>query len=336
MEFPVAEGTVITAGDVTGIVPQNVTLAPPTAMIYVATGGTIDLTSEANKGVSFTEAQIKELGADFNFIPAQEGGGGGGLPPYTSADKGKGLFLGDGEGTETVVIVPEQSGTCIDLASIGATGLKGFKLEGADEDFFRAAEIGDTITEAGISQSTYTAVELAAGIIVFRSPAEPYIFVGYVADGVYYASGLFSVGSKIEVSNFTASVPSVEPKWESLLIDTINPPSVVREVENLAGGTVTFDSSVNELAISFDGETDTLLPGEYIIADIQLPLAILKEEGGEQTELFVPSLTRSVSDAISDDADNFFVSSASNIKFSASPRIVIISPDAVIKYGTDK
>ena len=35
--------------------------------------------------------------------------GGGGLPPYTSADKGKGLFLADdAEHTETVVIVPAQ------------------------------------------------------------------------------------------------------------------------------------------------------------------------------------------------------------------------------------
>lgn len=39
---------------------------------------------------------------------AENGGGGGGLPPYTSADKGKVLTVGEGSGGETVDVVPEQ------------------------------------------------------------------------------------------------------------------------------------------------------------------------------------------------------------------------------------
>ena len=42
---------------------------------------------------------------------AENGGGGSSLPPYTSADKGKGLILGEGSGSETVTIVPEQTVT---------------------------------------------------------------------------------------------------------------------------------------------------------------------------------------------------------------------------------
>lgn len=126
LSFPLAEGAVVTAGGVTGIVPENLAAAGPTAQIYVAVGGTIDLTSEANKGVSFTDAQIKALGSDFNFVPASEKelptptladagkvvavnetgteyelveSGGGGLPEYTAADAGKALCLEETDGT---------------------------------------------------------------------------------------------------------------------------------------------------------------------------------------------------------------------------------------------
>lgn len=78
LTFPLTEGTVLTVGDVTGIVPENISLAAPTGLIYLATGGTIDLTSEANAGVSFTDAELNALGGDFNFIPVTEAGGGGG------------------------------------------------------------------------------------------------------------------------------------------------------------------------------------------------------------------------------------------------------------------
>lgn len=95
LSFPLAEGAVVTAGGVTGIVPENLAAAGPTAQIYVAVGGTIDLTSEANKGVSFTDAQIKALGSDFNFVPASEKE----LPTPTLADAGKVVAVNE-TGTE--------------------------------------------------------------------------------------------------------------------------------------------------------------------------------------------------------------------------------------------
>ena len=49
-----------------------------------------------------------------HFLKEAAGGGGSGLPEYTSADKGKVLTVGEGEGSETIVIVPEQSVTVED------------------------------------------------------------------------------------------------------------------------------------------------------------------------------------------------------------------------------
>ena len=87
LTFPLSEGVVVTVGGVTGIVTENVAQASPTATIYIAVGGTIDLRSEANKGVSFTDAQIKALGSDFNFVPASESEKE--LPPPALSDAGK-------------------------------------------------------------------------------------------------------------------------------------------------------------------------------------------------------------------------------------------------------
>lgn len=78
LAFPLSEGSVVSVGGVTGIVPTTLNVRPATNRIYVAVAGTIDLTSDANKGVTFTNEQIQELGADFNFVPAVESGGGGG------------------------------------------------------------------------------------------------------------------------------------------------------------------------------------------------------------------------------------------------------------------
>ena len=199
LEFPVAEGTIITAGDVTGIVPQNVALAPPTAMIYVATGGTIDLTSEANKGVSFTEAQIKELGSDFNFIPAQEGGGGSSLPPYTSADKGKVLTVGEGEAE---VVIPAQNLTIDSEGNGTLTGVDFSMLSDGDNVPTNIVVGGETssITGTYVSEGSY---------VYYNMPNTP------VAVIVYSDGRVFSIVMAGASGDISASVPSVEPKWEA-------------------------------------------------------------------------------------------------------------------------
>lgn len=128
LTFPLAEGSVITVGGVTGIVEQNVAAAGPTAQIYIAVGGTIDLRSEANKGVSFTDEQVKALGSDFNFIPAKEIADPVEIPSYSAADSGKVLTV-ETKGTSAELkwkdLTIEETGTLDgDTLSSSLTGAK--------------------------------------------------------------------------------------------------------------------------------------------------------------------------------------------------------------------
>lgn len=88
LSAPILEGTVLTetgaiasadGSDAFGIVPQNIYEIPPTKLASVVVGGTIDLRSPANANVEFSEAVMKALGADINFVQnseAAEGVGG--------------------------------------------------------------------------------------------------------------------------------------------------------------------------------------------------------------------------------------------------------------------
>lgn len=93
VDAPIAEGTILTFGgtlaaedasDAFGIVPENVYVMPPTKMINVAVGGIIDLLDPANANVTLSEAVMKKLGEDFNFVQFNEhtGGGGGKYDAY--------------------------------------------------------------------------------------------------------------------------------------------------------------------------------------------------------------------------------------------------------------
>lgn len=130
LTFPLAEGSVITVGGVTGIVEQNVAAAGPTAKLYIAVGGTIDLRSEANKNVSFTDDQVKALGSDFNFIPAKEiADPVKELPEIGSGDAGKVLTVNSGHnGVEWKTpggTALEETGTVDDgVLSSSLTGAK--------------------------------------------------------------------------------------------------------------------------------------------------------------------------------------------------------------------
>ena len=103
LTFPVSEGTILTVNgnvanqdgsDAYGIVPENIYSIPTTGRAYVAVGGIIDLDSEANRHVAFSEAMIQALGSDFNFVRAVEVAGGGEVVPEPSAsDVGKALVV---------------------------------------------------------------------------------------------------------------------------------------------------------------------------------------------------------------------------------------------------
>lgn len=116
--FPLAAGTIVTANGTVpasadqyfGIVPEKVEKMPTTGYIFVAVSGTIDLDT---CGVTFTDAQIKALGADFNFVrakeehepPAPE------LPAVDSGDNGKVLTVVSGEWAAANSPLPAVTGT---------------------------------------------------------------------------------------------------------------------------------------------------------------------------------------------------------------------------------
>lgn len=170
LTLPIVEGQVLTAGgaaanedgsDAYCIVPETISNIAPTGLIYVAVGGTIDLSSDANKNVVFSDAMIKALGKDFNFVLASEtpdpvpelpvvtsddngdvlavvngawakSPAPSSLPPYTSADKGKVLTVG--EGSESVEPKWEAAGGAL---IVKATGVAQYS---AEDGFFVNAD----------------------------------------------------------------------------------------------------------------------------------------------------------------------------------------------------
>lgn len=167
---------------------------------------------------------------------AENGGGGGGLPPYTSADKGKVLTVGEGSESETVTIVPEQTVT--------ADGTTPTMLSNVNTDYLDNAVVGDVavLTVNGTEETaTYTDMGSA------------YIFLA-TTYGVLYQSGqaaLFSAaGTPVSAGDYTvsltASVPSVEPKWEGLI-----PPFSVSDDEK-------------SLTVSVTKEIVTVMPDQTV------------------------------------------------------------------------
>ena len=139
-------------------------------------------------------------GSDWSFAEPTPGGGGSSLPPYTSADKGKVLTLGDGSESETVVVVPEQTVTVDDVEAT---------LLNVDTSGFAVGVIA-TMSVNGTDYSV--TAEEDSGAIVFPATDKDHEYVifydGETAVFTPDAPGTYTV-------SLTASVPVVEPKWEA-------------------------------------------------------------------------------------------------------------------------
>lgn len=62
-----------------GIVPETVSVFPPTMMVNVCIGGTINIDLPGNEVMhDFANDIMTQLGEDFNFVPFNEHTGGGG------------------------------------------------------------------------------------------------------------------------------------------------------------------------------------------------------------------------------------------------------------------
>ncbi len=189
---------------------------PPSVQVWISNNGTT--TAVEADDVSYTDGTyticgIKYANGAWDYSEAGQGKGGGGgssLPPYTAADKGKGLFIGEAEPVETVVI-PEQSVT---IETAGFEGAK--QLVGADENYFKNVQIGDNMTLVfGAHSYVLTATELVDGVIGFAMFGS--LFIAY--DTIFGTNKVLAgtMGGSVETTTIsaTASVPSVEPKWEA-------------------------------------------------------------------------------------------------------------------------
>lgn len=146
---------------------------------------------------------------------ASGGGGGSSLPPYTYADKGKGLFLEDAEPVETVaIIVPEQS---VEM-TFGRRGDPSdvYYVNGAD---WSDVSVGDTLT------LVFDGVEREATVT-----SDAYFsLLATVTDGAAtYYFGVHEGGTQVSLSphdsgtfTFTVSlkkVTSVTPSVQTVIV----------------------------------------------------------------------------------------------------------------------
>ena len=132
------------------------------------------------------------------FIQKAMSAGGSGLPEYTSADKGKVLTIGEGEGGETVVIVPEQTVTQTE----GPVPLTGVDVSGF------VAGVSGIMTVDG-TEYNVTADALPTGDIGFMAVGAG---IAIVLDNGVVTCGMSNPGT--HTVSLTSLIPTVEPKWE--------------------------------------------------------------------------------------------------------------------------
>ena len=121
------------------------------------------------------------------------------LPPYTSADKGKVLTVGEGEAE---VVIPAQSLTIDSKGNGTLTGVDFSMLSDGDNVPTNIVVGGETssITGTYVSEGSY---------VYYNMPNTP------VAVIVYSDGRVFSIVMAGASGDISASVPSVEPKWEA-------------------------------------------------------------------------------------------------------------------------
>lgn len=177
-------------------------IMPPSVNVWISNNGVttaVEADDVSIDGNNYTICGIKWNGSTWDYSGAGQGKSGGGLPSYTPADKGKVLTIGEGEGSVTTVIVPEQTVTQTE----GPIPLTGVDVSGF------AVGVSGIMTING-TEYNVTAEESVGGAIAFPALEAEVIIVldnGVVTLGTPNP-GTYTV-------SLSASVPSVEPKWEA-------------------------------------------------------------------------------------------------------------------------
>ena len=148
-----------------------------------------------------------------------ESSGGSSLPPYTSADKGKVLTVGEAE-PQTVIVVPEQSGTISEITYGLESAAYGAILDGVDTSSLANEQSVTFEVAIGPSSNSVTLYYIAETNIfsdALDETGDAYVFLAEV-DGqnkwIFNAYGQSTVGLAYTISATTSVPSSVEPKWE--------------------------------------------------------------------------------------------------------------------------
>lgn len=233
---------------------------PPSVNVWISNNGTT--TAVEADDISYTDGVyticgIKCSGDSWDFSNAGQGGCGGGLPAYTSADAGKVLTVGDR--TEAVVVVPEQTVTTVQGAQFCYAAVDGSTIDWA------SAESGDSIklTINGTEYvADYDAVSFGEPAFIALSGGAPVGAIANVGGTVTFlttATGEYTIKA-------TAEVPGATPVWGSV-------PSV-RVIRATGVGIVDSQAKTVEVAldISWDEWNGLFAPETFRPAVIYAPI----------------------------------------------------------------
>ena len=216
---------------------------------------------------------IKPINRDEYFIQkaVQSGGGGGGssLPPYTSADKGKVLTVGEAEGEpKNVTVVTEQSIT-VEQKTRGVT-----LNTTADAS---KVQVGNTVYFT-INGSTYTATVEDDGHGELYIPISENISVSVFPDSWFYSApeGTYTISATADVlvtpSTTTVIVPEQTVTTAEMgggyggLIAGYDVADFVNDVQQYENFIISVGG--NNYSASYNGEGILTENNEYIIAGV--------------------------------------------------------------------
>lgn len=139
-----------------------------------------------------TEVKPTDWDAEDNRWEPTPSGGGSGLPPYTSADIGKVLALGEG-GSALQDVIPEQTVT---IENSGGQGIYIFPDNaGVNKAFFQNAQVGDVCTIVIDDTEVESTATNVYGMVLF--PVGDY----YVGNAVTFGGvGVATLGGSGEVT----------------------------------------------------------------------------------------------------------------------------------------
>ena len=263
---PIAEGTVLTASglvanvdgsDAYGIVPEKISAIPPTKMARVVIGGTIDLQDPANANVTISDAVIKALGDDINFVPAVEENE---VPkPAGAADAGKEvrvnsdgdgyalyepIFIrGSGDHSITVPVPEGQHTPCTATNNASFAGGDGAVSSGVCSFAY-----GGMTSGTGTTASSSSAIALGYGVTASGGAA---FASGQLTEAVASMSSTF--GSRTKANGRACMVIGQSNIVDENEVDTSHGAGARKYLFIIGNGSSNGNTKSNALTVDWDG-----------------------------------------------------------------------------------